>query len=105
VPVLLALVSCMSGHLYLGSITGMKYAIELAPTRLDSATEEIQPRFDILLHGRYVGQLVFHERGYRGSLPTPDGLSLPMPESCIGNFEREVSRLNREFAALHESVV
>lgn len=66
---------------------------------------EIQPRFDILLHGKKVGQLYFNMRGYVGSLPTPDGLSLHMPEGSIASFEREVSRLNREFAALNQAAV
>jgi len=81
----------------------MTKALELVRTRRGYAMLEIQPRFDILLYGKNVGQLVFHERGYRGSLPTPDGLSLQMPEDCIASFEREVSRLNREFAALNNS--
>ena len=66
---------------------------------------EIQPLFDILLHGKNVGQLYFNLRGYVGSLPTPEGLSLLMPEGCIGSYEREVTRLNREFAALEKSVL
>jgi hypothetical protein len=93
----------MAGHLYLGSITGMKKALELVRTRQGCAIMEIQPRFDILLHGKNVGQMYFNLRGYVGSLPTPEGSLLQMPESCIGSFEREVSRLNREFAALNKS--
>ena len=69
----------------------MKKALELVRTRQGSAMMEIQSRFDILLHGKKVGQLYFNLRGYVGSLPTPDGLSVHMPESSIASFQRDVS--------------
>lgn len=47
---------------------------------------EIQPRFDVLLYGKNVGQLYFNLRGYVGSLPTPEGFSLQMPEGSIASF-------------------
>lgn len=54
--------------------------------------------YDVLLHGRRVGELYFNTRGYRGTLPTPDGAPLDLGEKPLGAWKREVASLNREFA-------
>ena len=64
----------------------MRNALELVRTRQGCAMMEIQPRFDVLLYGKNVGQLYFNLRGYVGSLPTPEGFSLQMPEGSIASF-------------------
>lgn len=58
---------------------------------------EKQPRYDVLLHGKKVGQLYYNMTGFVGSLPTPDGGSLHVPEGGISRFRKEVAALNREF--------
>jgi hypothetical protein len=74
-------------------------AIELVETRRGCEICEDTPRYDIMLHGSKVGQLYFNMRGYVGNLPTPDGTNLYMPESGISAFRRQVTILNKEFAA------
>lgn len=75
-----------------------KPAIELVETRRDNAICETRPRYDVMLHGKKVGQLYWNMRGFVGDLPTPSGSSLWMPEGGISLFRKEAARLNREFA-------
>ncbi len=77
----------------------MDTAIKLVETRDGCAILETQPRYDILLHGKRIGQLYFNMRGYVGTLPTPRGTSLDIGERGIGAFRKAVAQLNKEWAA------
>ena len=66
---------------------------------------ETTPRYNVMLHGVKVAQLYYNLRGYVGSLPTPGGCSLYVPESGISRFRREAARLNREFASADKAAV
>jgi hypothetical protein len=50
-----------------------------------------------------VEQLWWNTRGFVGNLPTPDGVSIYVPEGSLASFRREVAKLNREFAATEKS--
>jgi hypothetical protein len=76
-----------------------KRAIELVETRRGCEMLETTPRYDVVLHGKKASQLYYNLHGYVGSLPTPDGMTLHVPESGISRFRREAAALNREFAA------
>jgi hypothetical protein len=76
-----------------------KPAIELIETRQGCEMLETTLRYNVMLRGVKVGQLFYNMRGYAGSLPTPEGRSLYVPEGGISRFRREVAILNREFAA------
>jgi hypothetical protein len=60
---------------------------------------ETTKRFNVMLNGVKVEQLWWNMKGYVGNLPLPDGSSLYMPEGSLASFKREISILNREFAA------
>jgi hypothetical protein len=64
---------------------------------------ETTKRFNVMLNGVKVEQLWWNMKGYVGNLPLPDGCSLYMPEGSLASFKREISRLNREFAAEEEA--
>ena len=72
-------------------------AIELIQTRSGCAMMEPQPRYDVMLHGKKVGQLYFNMRGYLGTLPTPEGRNLVIGEKGISAYKKEAVRLNREW--------
>jgi hypothetical protein len=76
-----------------------KPAIELIETRQGCEMMETTKRFNVMLHGVKVEQLWWNMKGYVGNLPTPDGLSLYVPEGSLASFRREITKLNREFAA------
>ncbi len=76
----------------------MNKAIKLAETRNGCAICEPQPRYDVLLHGKKVGQLYFNLRGYVGTLPTPSGSQLYIGECGIGAYRKAVAQLNKEWA-------
>jgi hypothetical protein len=59
---------------------------------------ESKPRYDVMLHGKKVGQLYYNLRGYVGNLPCPGGSSLWIPESSISAYRRHVMALNKDFA-------
>jgi hypothetical protein len=82
-----------------------KPAIELIETRQGCEMCETTPRYNVMLHGVKVAQLYYNLRGYVGSLPTPGGCSLYVPESGISRFRREAARLNREFASANKAAV
>jgi len=78
----------------------MQPAIRLVETREDCGIFETQPRYDVLLDGRKVGQLYFHMRGYTGcNLPQPNDVPLLVGERAISAYRRAIARLNREWAA------
>jgi hypothetical protein len=74
----------------------MSFKLSLQETRRGCAICETTPRYNVVLNGETVGQLYFNMRGYVGSLPTPSGAWLAMPESGVSAYRREVARLNRE---------
>ena len=51
----------------------MAKAIELVETRSGCAIMEREPRYDVLLHGKKIGQLYFNMRGYVGTSPLRAG--------------------------------
>jgi hypothetical protein len=74
-------------------------AIQLVETRNGCAMLEAKPRYDVLLHGKKVGQLYFNMTGYTGAyLPTPSGAALDIGERAIGAYRKAVAQLNREWA-------
>jgi hypothetical protein len=77
-----------------------KPAIQLVENRRDRSICETKSRYDVLLHGVKFDQLYFNVTGYVGYLPTPDGAKLNIGEKGISVFRREISSLNREFAAV-----
>jgi hypothetical protein len=64
---------------------------------------ETTKRYNVMLHGVKVEQLWWNTRGFVGNLPTPDGVSIYVPEGSLASFRREVAKLNREFAAAEKS--
>lgn len=77
----------------------MKPAIQLVKNMQDRAICETQPRYDVILYGARVSQLYFNLRGYCGVLPLPSGDRLNIGERSISAYKREVSALNKQFAA------
>jgi len=59
-----------------------KPAVELIETRQGCEMMETTKRFNVMLHGVKVEQLWWNMKGYVGNLPTPDGLSLYVPEAA-----------------------
>lgn len=57
--------------------------------------------YDVLLRGARVAELYFNTRGYNANpgLPLPGGGFLSIPEGSLTSIKREISALNREFAA------
>lgn len=51
----------------------------------------------VILDGQLYDTLYFNLRGYRGTLPTPDGIPLDIGEKSIGVYKKYVRQLNREF--------
>jgi hypothetical protein len=76
----------------------MPKTIVLVETRNGCAIMEKEPRYDVLLHGKKVGQLYFNVRGYVGTLPTPRGTHLCIGERGISDYRKAVAQLNREWA-------
>ena len=76
----------------------MAKAITLIETRTGCAICETQSRYDVLLHGKKVGQLYFNMRGYVGTLPTPSGNHLYIGERTITAYRKAVAELNKEWA-------
>jgi hypothetical protein len=77
----------------------MAKAIELVETRGGCAILETHSRFDVLLHGKKIGQLYFNMTGYTGVyLPQPNGSSLDLGERGISAYRKAVAQLNREWA-------
>jgi hypothetical protein len=77
----------------------MAKAIELVEPRSGCAIMEREPRYEVLLHGRKVGQLYFNMRGYtRVCLPQPNGSLLDLGERGITAYRKAVAQLNREWA-------
>ena len=77
----------------------MAKAIELVETRSGCAIMEKEPRYDVLLHGKKIGQLYFNMTGYTGVyLPQPNGVSLDLGERRISAYRKAVAQLNREWA-------
>jgi hypothetical protein len=76
----------------------MAKAIELVETRNGCAIMEKEPRYDVLLHGKKIGQLYFNMRGYVGTLPTPRGAQLNIGERGISAYRKAVAQLNKEWA-------
>jgi hypothetical protein len=75
-------------------------AIQLVATREGLHPLETHPRYDVLLHGKKVGQLHFNMTGYTGAwLPQPSGIPLDIGERGISAYRKAVARLNREWAA------
>ena len=72
-----------------------------APRRM--AMLETHMRYDVLLDGVHYDTLQYNMTGYIGKLPTPDGCPLSIGERGITAFKREISSLNKEFAA-HRSL-
>ena len=81
----------------------MAKAIELVETRNGCAIMEKEPRYDVLLHGKKIGQLYFNMRGYVGTLPTPRGAQLNIGERGISAYRKAVAQLNREWAEAERS--
>lgn len=73
-----------------------------APHRRSVAEREM--RYEVRLKGQIVGELYFNTRGYVGTLPTPEGKNLQIPEGSITSFRREAAKLNREFAAANQVI-
>ena len=76
----------------------MAKAIALVETRTGCEICETQSRYDVLLHGKKVGQLYFNMRGYVGTLPTPRGTHLCIGERTISAYRKAVAQLNKEWA-------
>ena len=76
----------------------MAKAITLVATRNGCAIMEKESRYDVLLHGKKVGQLYFNMRGYVGTLPTPRGTQLTIGERGISAYRKAVAQLNKEWA-------
>lgn len=76
----------------------MAKAIALVETRTGCEICEKESRYDVLLHGKKVGQLYFNLRGYVGTLPTPSGAQLCIGERTIAAYRKAVAQLNREWA-------
>ena len=76
----------------------MARAIALVETRTGCEICEKESRYDVLLHGKKVGQLYFNLRGYVGTLPTPSGTQLCIGERTITAYRKAVAQLNREWA-------
>ena len=71
--------------------------ITLIQTRQGCAILEKQPRYNVMLNGKFFDQLYFNMRGYVGYLPTPDGHKLNIGERGISAFRKEIAQLNKEF--------
>jgi hypothetical protein len=78
-------------------------AIKLVENRRDMAICETTPRYDVMLNGVKFDQLYFNCRGYVGRLPFPGGGSLWVGECSLTSIRKEVSKLNREWAAHKET--
>jgi hypothetical protein len=77
----------------------MAKAIELVETRKGLAILETHSRYDVLLHGKKVGQLYFNMTGYTGAyLPTASGTQLDVGERGISAYRKAVAQLNKEWA-------
>lgn len=72
--------------------------IELREKPEAMSVAERHMRYEVLLQGKPFDELYFNIRGYVGSLPTPEGRRMVMPESSITKFRGEIAKLNREFA-------
>jgi len=81
----------------------MAKAIELVETRKGLAILETHSRYDVLLHGKKVGQLYFNMRGYVGTLPTSSGSELYIGERGISAYRKAAAQLNREWAKAGEA--
>lgn len=68
-----------------------------APNRMSMA--ETKMRYEVRLNGAFFDELYFNTRGYVGTLPTPQGSRLSLPEGSITSFRREAAKLNGQFAA------
>ena len=78
-------------------------AIELIETRVGCSICEKEPRIDVCLFGKKIGQLYFNMRGYIGFLPIPADFPLEFKKLTIGEkpisvYKREVAVLNKEWA-------
>lgn len=77
----------------------MPKAITLVETCSGCAIMEQRPRYDVLLHGKRVGQLYFNMTGYTGVyLPQPNGIPLHVGERGIRAYRKAIAQLNREWA-------
>lgn len=81
-------------------------AIKLVRTRQGCSFLEKKDRYHVYLDGLYWGELYFNMRGYTGCyLPVPPTESRPttgnldIGEKGIGEYKREIARLNREWKA------
>ena len=77
-------------------------SITLIETRNGCGICERQPRFDVMLFGKKVGQLYFNMTGYVGTLPVPSGCpsgygNLTIGEQSISFFRKEITKLNKEW--------
>ena len=76
-----------------------KKAISLQERPERRAICETHMRYDVLLHGKVVGDLYFNMRGYTGvNLPLPCGGSLSIGEQSISGVRREIAKVNREWS-------
>jgi len=74
-------------------------AIKLVETRKGCEICETHFRYDVLVHGKKIGQLRFNMRGYTGPyFPQPNGIPLEIGECGIGAYRKAVAQLNREWA-------
>ena len=71
--------------------------ITLRPAPHKRAMLERKMRYDILLDGKFFDTLTFNMRGYIGYLPYPAGEKFYLGERPLGEYRREIAKLNREF--------
>jgi len=73
--------------------------IEIVEAPHRRAIAEQHMRYEVRLNGKFFDELYFNMRGYVGTLPTPGGGRLALPEGSITSFRREAAKLNAEFSA------
>jgi hypothetical protein len=74
-------------------------AITLREAPQRRAILEKHMHFDVLLHGHKVSELYFNMRGYRGSIPTPEGAMLDIGERGISTWKTWIKTINSQFRA------
>lgn len=72
--------------------------IKLVKTTRGCHMLERTPRYDVMLNGNLFDQLYYNVRGYVGTLPLPDGSGLDIGERPIGEYKKEVAKLNKDAA-------
>lgn len=72
------------------------HKVTLQESNRGRAMLERTPRYEVRVNGELFGMLVYNMRGFIGYLPMADGRRLDIGERPIGDFRREIARINRE---------